>query len=589
MSDSEREFRIRPGKSRSTRAPRSKGFVGKVLRAAQKSGHVRPHRSTAGSPGGSTFGRGQSRFGRCRLFSPARRVTVTARIARHKGRAYRSAPLARHLSYLKREGVSRDGEKGVPFGAETDRADDSGFARRCEEDRHHFRFIVSPEDAAEMQDLKAFTRDLMRQMEADLGTKLDWLAVDHWNTNNPHVHLLVRGVDETGADLVISRDYISSGLRSRAEDLVSLELGPKPEHEIRNALEREVTAERWTRIDREIRFRADELGLIDLRPEAKGLRDPELRRLMIGRLQHLRKLGLAFEGGPGEWMVGLEAERTLRDLGTRGDIIKTMHKAFSERGQDRGITDFAIVGDAPDGPIVGRLVEKGLHNELTGEAYAVVDSTDGRAHHVRFRGLNAFDDAPPEGGIVELRRFGGADDVRPSLILANRSDLDLQSQVSAPGATWLDHRLVERERMPLSTGGFGREVRDALEARAEHLVGEGLAHRQNQRLVLQRNLLATLRRRELDAVAEGLSSETGLPHRPAQVGEHVAGTYRRRLTLSSGRYAMIEGIGPDGGHGFQLVPWSREIEQKLGQHISGVARSSGGIDWSFGRKLGLGL
>src|SRR5690606_25770289 len=97
------------------------------------------------------------------------------------------------------EGVSRDGERGIMFDAETDRADDLGFARRCEEDRHHFRFIVSPEDAADMDDLKGFTRDLVKQMEADLGTKLDWVAVDHWNTDNPHVHLLVRGVDETGA------------------------------------------------------------------------------------------------------------------------------------------------------------------------------------------------------------------------------------------------------------------------------------------------------------------------------------------------------------------------------------------------------
>ena len=107
------------------------------------------------------------------------------------------------------------------FDAGSDRADSAAFAERCKDDRHHFRFIVSPEDAGEMTDLKAFTRDLARQMESDLGTKLDWVAVDHWNTDNPHVHLLVRGVDETGADLVISRNYISRGLRSRAEDLVA--------------------------------------------------------------------------------------------------------------------------------------------------------------------------------------------------------------------------------------------------------------------------------------------------------------------------------------------------------------------------------
>jgi len=588
MTEPEHDFRIRPGKPRSTRAPRPKAFVDQVLRAANKAGHVST-RPSGKQRSHSNFGRGQSRFGRSRLFSSSRRVMVAARIARHKGRAYRAAPLSTHLAYLRRDGVSRDGERGLLFDDETDGLNGSDFAARCEDDRHHFRFIISPEDAAEMEDLRGFTRDLARRMEADLGTRLDWVAVDHWNTDNPHVHLIVRGVDDRGGDLVIARDYISNGLRSRAEDLVALELGPKPEHEIRHALEREVTAERWTRLDRELRYQADDLGLLDLRPSAPGPEDPQIRRLMIGRLQHLRKLGLASEGRPGEWMLGLEAERTLRDLGERGDIIKTMHHAFAERGQDRGFTDFAIDGGGAGDPIIGRLVTTGLHDEQAGTAYAVIDGTDGRAHHVRFRGLDVFDHAPAPGGIVEVRRFGGTDDLRPTLVLANRSDLDLQGQITAPGATWLDHRLVERSRMPLAMGGYGAEVREALDARAEHLADAGLAQRQGQRIILQRNLLATLRRRELDAVGQTLEAETGQSHRPAKSGEHVSGTYTRQLRLSSGRYAMIEGIGPDGGRSFQLVPWAREIDHRLGQHITGIARSGGGIDWSLGRKRGLGL
>ncbi|CAM5530750.1 hypothetical protein MAUB1S_08855 [Mycolicibacterium aubagnense] len=585
MSEGDSDFRVRPGRIKNTRAPKAKSFLNQVLRAAKKAGHTAapPSGKRASGYGRSTFGRGRGSFSRSRLFSSTRRVVVKTRVVRHQARSFRSAPLSAHLSYLKREGVSRDGEKGVMFDAGSDRADDLAFADRCKDDRHHFRFIVSPEDAGEMTDLKAFTRDVVQQMEADLGTRLDWVAVDHWNTDNPHVHLLVRGVDETGADLVISRDYISRGLRSRAEDLVSIELGPKPEHEIRSALEKEVTAERWTRLDVEIRGLADDVGYIDLRPETRGPADPETRRLMIGRLQHLEKMGLATSAGPGEWMVGLEAERNLRDLGMRGDIIKTMHRAFTERGQDRGVTDYIIDGGAGS-QIIGRLVDKGLYDELAGEAYAVVDGTDGRAHHVRFRGIEAFEHAPPVGGIVEVRRFGGPEDQRPTLVLATRSDLDLRTQITAPGATWLDHRLVEREQMPLSMGGFGREARDAMQARAEHLADEGLARRQGQRIILQRDLLNTLRRRELDAVGEKLTAETGLAHVKAAAGEHVSGVYRQRLTLSSGRFAMI-----DNGLGFQLVPWSHELERKLGQHIVGVARDGGGIEWSLGRKHDLGL
>ena len=97
-------------------------------------------------------------------------------------------------------------------------------------------------------------------------------------------------------------------------------------------------------------------------------------------------------------------------------------------------------------------------------------------------------------------------------------------------------------------------------------------------------LLNTLRQRELDAVGTKLQSEHGLPYQKAQAGEHVAGIYRQRIALTSGRFAMI-----DNGLGFQLVPWTPPLEKKLGQHIAGVAKGHGGIEWSLGRQRGLGL
>jgi type IV secretory pathway VirD2 relaxase len=583
MNSRDEDFQVRLGRIRNR--GRGESFVNQVLRAARKAGHDGSYttgRRESPRYGHSTFGRGRAAFGRSRLFAGHRRIVVKVRVVRHRGRAFRSAPLSAHIAYLERDGVTRDGEKAHMFSAAEDRSDAAAFARRSHDDRHHFRFIVAPEDAAEMTDLKAFTHDLVTQMERDLGTRLDWVAVDHWNTDNPHVHLLVRGIAQDGSDLVISREYISHGLRSRAEELVSAELGPKPEHEIRSALDWEVEAERWTRLDVAIRMAADDTGFIDLRPDNPAAGDPEVRRLAIGRLQRLERMGLATVAGPGQWMVGLDAERSLRDLGLRNDVIKTMHRAFTERGQDRGIADYAIDSDPASSPIIGRLVDKGLHDELTGEAYAVIDGTDGRAHHVRFQGVEAFAHAPPNGGIVEVRRFGGPDDPRPTLVLANRSDIHLDQQVTAPGATWLDHRLVEREPMPLAMGGFGQEARDAIAARAEHLVAEGFARRQGQRIILQGDLLNTLRRRELDAAGAKLSGEMGLHYEPAVAGEHVAGTYRQRLTLTSGRFAMI-----DNGLGFALVPWTPTLEKHLGRHVSGIAKDGGGIERGFGRKRGL--
>ena len=193
----------------------------------------------------------------------------------------------------------------------SDDADAKAFAERCEDDRHHFRFIISPEDASELENVRTFTRELMADAERDLRTKLDWVGVDHWNTDNPHVHVLIRGRADDDQDLVISRDYISRGFRDRASERVTLELGPRSEQEIRSALVTEVQAERWTSLDRSLREIADDGGgVVDLRPGSSD-EDPELRRLMLGRAAKLERLGLAEQVGIG----ALDAE-----AGSRADL-----------------------------------------------------------------------------------------------------------------------------------------------------------------------------------------------------------------------------------------------------------------------------
>ena len=147
--------------------------------------------------------------------------------------------LRAHVGYLQRDGVTRDGAQGKLFDAAGDEADGKTFTERCNDDRHHFRFIISPDDAGELEHLRSFTRELMDQASRDLGTRLDWVAIDHWNTEHPHIHILVRGRADDGKDLVISRDYISTGFRARAGDLVTRELGPRSELEVRGGLEGE--------------------------------------------------------------------------------------------------------------------------------------------------------------------------------------------------------------------------------------------------------------------------------------------------------------------------------------------------------------
>jgi len=580
-------LRIRLGRIRNRGSRiRTNSFVGQVLNAAHKAGYVGHRTAPArGQLRPSTLGRGRSvAAARARLLDPSRRVIVKARVVRHRSRAFRAAPLATHVAYLRREGVTRDGEMARMFDATSDCADDKAFARRCEGDRHHFRFVISPEDAGDMTDLKAFARDIIADMERDLGSRLDWIGAAHWNTDNPHVHLLIRGKTDKDRDLVISRDYISRGIRARAEELVTIELGPRSEHEVRSALEREVDADRWTRLDATIRRQADDSGVVDLRLSAAGENASAIRRLMIGRLQRLERMGLASPGGPAQWTIAAEIEATLRDLGVRGDIIKTMHRAMTAQGIDRALGDYAIHDPHAVPSVIGRLVDKGLHDELAGEAYVVIDGADGRSHYVRFADLKAIEHAPPAGGIVEIRHLEGEGRERSRMVLATRSDLTIAAQVTASGATWLDHQLLVRNPAFLSEGGFGREVRNALDARVDHLVGDGLARRQAQRVIFARDLLETLRRRELNAAAARIASETGLTYETFAEGETVAGVYRRRVTLASGRFAMI-----DDGLGFRLVPWQPALERRLGRQVSGVADGGGRIAWSFGRRRELGL
>jgi type IV secretory pathway VirD2 relaxase len=551
------------------------------MRAAKKAGHAGTGFGLQERGAGSRFGRGRSAALALSLRSPSRRVVMKARVVRQFGTRFRSVPLPRHMAYLKRDGVTRDGTEARMFDANSNAADERAFAERCKDDRHHFRFIVSPEDAAELENLRAFTRELLGDVERDLGTKLDWVAVDHWNTDNPHVHVLIRGRADDGQDLVISRAYISRGFRDRASERVTLELGPRSEREIQSALEKEVEAERWTSLDRALRNIADDNAAItDLRPGSPD-GDRELRRLMLGRAAKLERLGLAERVAPACWTLKPGLELRLRELGIRGDIIKTMHRVMSGAGREPDVSGFALHGDDPGEPVLGRLAERGLHDELKGSAYAIVEGVDGRTHHLQFADLELTGDAAP-GAIVEARAYEDAQS-RKRLSLATRSDLSLQQQISAPGATWLDRQLLAREPV-VTGGGFGAEVRDAMDRRVEHLANEGFARRQGQRVIFSRDLLNTLRRRELDNAAGKIAAVTGIAYRPSPEGEHVAGIYRQQVALSSGRFAMI-----DDGLGFQLVPWRPALEQQLSRQVSGVMLPSGGVDWSFGRKRGLEL
>ena len=301
-----------------------------------------------------------------------------------------------HLRYLERDGVTRDGERGKAYSAFENEADGKAFVERGRGDRHQFRVIVAPDDSAEMADLRGFTRDLMRQMELDLATRLDWIAVDHHNTGHPHTHIIVRGVLDDGRTLNIAGDYIGHGIRHRASELVTRELGHQSEIELQTKLQNEVEAERVTRLDKLLLTEQQEQGVIDLRPgEGATFLVRENRNLMIGRVRHLERYGVATEIEPGRWALSERAEQVLKDLDHRNEVINSIHRALTKNGlaEERGTGQFALHGEGSGQKIIGRVLAKGLAGDEMGErVYLVVDGIDGRVHHIEFKDPNRIEE-----------------------------------------------------------------------------------------------------------------------------------------------------------------------------------------------------
>ncbi len=331
----------------------------------------------------------------------ARRVVVKAHVQKLGGRGAQAA--SRHLRYIERDGVEKDGSPGVLYGPEGPVAR-ATFEQPRVDERHQFRFIVSPEDARDL-DLTGYVRELMKRVEVDLGRSIEWAAVNHHDTEHPHAHVVVRGVCREGRQLRMDRAYIARGLRWSAQELATERLGPRLEREIQQTREREVHQERFTSLDRAIEQGATERRVdTGSLPERRGAPEPAL---VVRRLERLEGLGLADKGAAGVWLLAEDWQARLRELGERGDILKQMHRALHGGDPER----FHVVRPGqgrPDGrggvderPVVGRIVRKGLGDELNGRTfYAVIETPTGDAYHVAVGARVA--DAVRVGDLVSL-------------------------------------------------------------------------------------------------------------------------------------------------------------------------------------------
>ena len=418
MADDENRFEPRlgrPGKGRG-RAGRQRSLQSQLIGRIARSGGDWRRASSSFSPARQS-GRFNAR-GRGSKFSGAmaapsgwsvdrisgmrvraRRVMVKARVVKLSGAKAASAVQA-HLHYLQRDGVTREGEQGRFYSTFSDDVDGKAFLERGASDRHQFRFIVSPEDGASFDTLKFVTRELVAKMEQDLGTTLDWVAVDHFDTSHPHTHLLVRGATEDGKVLNIAGDYIASGIRGRASEIMTRWLGPQSELEVREQLSQEIGAERLTKLDRDILARAED-HVVDLRQPARWDGDGSYQQLLIGRARQLERMGLAERQGPLAWRLAPEMEETLTDLGRRGDIIRTMHRAMTAAKLERRPELYVIDREQDLTPVVGKVVYRGAAGDHHDRRFLVVDGVDGRTHYIEV-GKSA--EETPAGSVVRIEQ-----------------------------------------------------------------------------------------------------------------------------------------------------------------------------------------
>jgi hypothetical protein len=366
--DQERAFRLRPRRPPSSGGSHRRWASGlrQLLRIVQMTGR-------RGRTGGSV--RGSSRRAefsqRCAV-----RVTYSANKTRGQWKA--------HGYYIARESATqKDDVKAAGFSATEQIVNVSErlASWQAAGDERLFKIIVSPE-FGERLDLVNHTRELLKRIEKALGTHLEWIAVAHYNTEHPHVHIALRGVDERGAPLRIPRELIQSGIRRFAEDLATKELGYRTHRDALEAQRREVSLLRFTSLDRIIQrngLRQGESLIVQRKVFDLGRRQfaKAQGHYLLARLGKLEQLGLAAKTGRHAWQVLGNFETVLRTVQQTTDRQKMLaqHSALiSDERLPLQITPFSAIS-----VLEGRVLGHGQEDNAE-RPYLLLEGVEGKIH-----------------------------------------------------------------------------------------------------------------------------------------------------------------------------------------------------------------
>jgi len=370
-----------------------------------------------GSPQART-GRVSRPTGQFAAHARPQRVVVKVYVSRHRSPRLGRQSLVRHVRYLGRESALRDAPSVRFFDATREQIDARNETKSWAPDRHHFRIIVSPERGPDIADRTDYVRKVMARVEKDVG-KLQWLAINHSNTDNPHSHVLIRGRAEDGSDLVFPRQYIAQGIRERAAEVATQLLGERTAGEVKNALTKDVSAERWTALDGAIeRFAHPSQGRlhVDLKKVTLSRYATLTPELLAKRLEFLSQLGLAEQLRPHgvfpkqqpAWTISPDFKQKLFELGTRNDIIKNLYAALGNEAaalapQVQRLQSENVANDVPPATLRGIVAAKGTVNELTDEQFLAVRDAAGKLYYVR-TWASDLNDALKVGGVVDVGR-----------------------------------------------------------------------------------------------------------------------------------------------------------------------------------------
>lgn len=236
---------------------------------------------------------------------------------------------------------------------------------------HFFNIIISPENGDEL-DLKEFTRSFIEKVEADLRTKLDWAAGNHYDTNDPHVHLLIKGEDDQGKKLILTRDYISRGLRARASQVATTKLGLRNRDEVIRSLELDIVKPAKTELDKII-LRASHNNRIDLPGTYLDELQDLPKELFQRRLEFLETKDLVKKEREGVWYIEPDLIKKLKELGRTSSILERLSGDLKINNQ---ACEIISAKNLFEKSIKGHVVERGFADDHSDKEYLVIKSKE---------------------------------------------------------------------------------------------------------------------------------------------------------------------------------------------------------------------